>query len=98
MATRNNTSPSSNNEATTALNEDLEKWIQFHKSCFEIFLDAYCIVDTQNRVVDFNIAFTELVGESYRRIQKVLDFCTLLKTELCPHDCPAVQVLRAKAA
>jgi len=59
----------------------------------DVFLDAFCVVDTQNRVVDFNVAFTELCGESYRKILKTGDFCALVHTELCPGNCPAKRIV-----
>jgi len=59
----------------------------------EIFLDAYCIVDVTNHVVEFNVAFTELCGESYRKVLKIGDFCELLRTELCPQQCPGRQIV-----
>lgn len=59
----------------------------------EVFLDAYCIVDVSNQVIEFNTAFEEMCGESYRKIKKIGDFCNLIKTELCPHQCPAKQIM-----
>jgi len=50
-------------------------------------------VDTANRVVEFNTAFTELCGESYRKVLKIGDFCSLVKTEKCPDLCPAREVI-----
>jgi two-component system cell cycle response regulator len=76
----------------------LDKWAQEHRSVLEILLDAYCIVDLDNRVVDFNTAFTELCGETYRKILKIGDFCELVKTEVCPHQCPSRQVVSSEKA
>lgn len=99
MATPNNTSPSQNNEqASDESQASLALWIKNNKGMLEIFLDAYCIVDAANRVVEFNTAFTELCGESYRRILKVGHFCDLFKTETCPHQCPSKQIMNSKAA
>lgn len=96
-AIRNNTLPSpSETESEEDLNqtrEDLRNWVQKNRWMMEIFLDAYCIVDLTNHVVEFNTAFTELCGESYRKVLKVGDFCELLRTELCPHQCPGQQIL-----
>ena len=95
MDTPNNTSPSPNNSeaALAASDEKLRLWVQKHQQLLEVLLDAFCVVDLHNRVVDFNVAFTELCGESYRKILKIGDFCTLLKTEQCPSQCPARQVV-----
>jgi len=92
----NNTSPSPSSDTETRHAELLQKWVQENKTILEIFLDAYCIVDLANRVVSFNVAFTELCGESYRKVLKIGDFCELLKTEVCPHQCPAKQVITAQ--
>lgn len=82
-----------NHERTNAL---LQEWVAKHRTLNEIFLDAYCVVDLANRVVDFNVAFTELCGESYRKILKIGDFCELLKTEICPHQCPSLQITQSQ--
>ncbi len=79
-----------------SLDQALKNWVQTNKTLNDIFLDAYCVVDLTNRVVDFNIAFTEICGESYRKILKIGDFCELLKTELCPHQCPAKQIVASQ--
>lgn len=50
---------------------DLELWRDQFRSYFDIFLDAFCIIDTSGTVVEYNIAFSELVGESHRKIRKV---------------------------
>lgn len=94
-AIRNNTSLSPNNspEKEREFSEQLKQWAQDHSKILEVLLDAYCIVDLSNRLVEFNVAFTELCGESYRKIQKIGDFCQLIKTEFCPHQCPAKQVI-----
>jgi len=55
-------------------------------------------VDTANRVVDFNTAFTELCGESYRKVLKIGDFCSLIKTEQCPGECPGREVVKSDKA
>lgn len=73
--------------------EKLRLWSQKHSPVLEVLLDAYCIVDLSNRVVDFNVAFTELCGESYRKVLKIGDFCQLLPTEYCPGQCPARQIV-----
>lgn len=88
MDTQNNTSPSPSNDTA----ENLREWSQKNKAFLDIFLDAFVIVDVTNTVIDFNVAFTELCGESYRKILKTGDFCTLLKTEFCPGECPSRQI------
>ncbi|MBY0370283.1 sensor domain-containing diguanylate cyclase [bacterium] len=92
MAIPNNTSPSQNEGDAQKKRQSLEAWLEANRFLLGIFLDAYCIVDAENRVVEFNEAFTELTGESYRKILKIGDFCTVLKTQLCPGECPAKQV------
>src|SRR4051812_2893324 len=97
MVTRNNTLPSLSEEDEKDIQrqtrEELRLWVQKNKWLADIFLDAFCVVDLANQVIDFNVAFTELCGESYRKVLKVGGFCELLKTELCPHQCPAVQIV-----
>jgi diguanylate cyclase (GGDEF)-like protein len=93
-AIRNNTLPSPNKGEAEAIK--LQTWIAQHRQLLEVFLDAYCIVDLNNRVVDFNVAFTELCGESYRKILKIADFCKLVSTEMCPDNCPARQIVNTK--
>ena len=94
-AIRNNTSPSASEsdeqEGLAESRAELGLWLQKNRGLIDIFLDAYCVVDLANHVVDFNVAFTELCGESYRKIMKTGNFCDLLHTELCPDQCPAVQ-------
>lgn len=85
MATPNNTSHSRNK---------LEAWLKINRPMLDIFLDAFCVVDAENRVVDFNEAFSDLTGESYRKVLKIADFCTLLKTQYCPGECPAREVFK----
>lgn len=92
----NNISPSPNpdlEKEKIAVQQALHNWVTLYRGYLDIFLDAYCIVDTSNRVIEFNTAFTELCGESYRKILKIGNFCELIKTEMCPHQCPAHQVL-----
>jgi len=48
----------------------LEEWLNEFGPILEVFLDPYVVVDIAGNVVDFNIAFTELVGESHRHIRK----------------------------
>lgn len=101
MGTQDNTSPLSANAATKTeeeLAEELRLWVQRHRDVVDVFLDAFCVVDRNNRVVDFNVAFTELCGESYRKILKIGNFCDLLKTELCPDQCPSRQVFVSEKA
>lgn len=74
--------------------QKLIEWVARNKPLFEVFLDAYCIVDSNNQVLDFNVAFTELCGESYRKILKIKHFCELLRTEHCPFNCLAVKVIQ----
>lgn len=96
MVTPNNTLPSPAD--LEAEREALRYWAQEHRAFLEIFLDAFVIVDKTNSVIDFNVAFTELCGESYRKILKTGDFCSLLKTELCPGQCPAKQIIATPKA
>lgn len=98
---RNNTLPSpseGSEEGLAEIRAELGLWLQKHRGLIDIFLDAYCIVDVSNHVVDFNVAFTELCGESYRKIMKIGNFCELLRTELCPGQCPAIQVITSQKA
>jgi diguanylate cyclase (GGDEF)-like protein len=76
----------------------LQDWIAKHEPLFDVLLDAYCIVDKTNKVVHFNTAFTDLCGESYRKILKIGNFCDLIKTVYCPDMCPAKQVLSTASA
>lgn len=92
MAAPNNTSPSPN-KGDTEGREHLDDWLQKNRPLLDIFLDAFCVVDAKNVVVDFNEAFMELTGESYRKVLKIGDFCSLMKTPLCPGECPARQVV-----
>lgn len=92
MDSRRNTSLSGA-EATTDTSDALRAWVQRHKPLMDVFLDAFCVVDAENRVVDFNVAFTELCGESYRKILKIGDFCELVRTELCPGNCPGKRII-----
>ncbi len=85
MAIPNSTSHSRNK---------LEAWLKANRPVLDIFLDAFCVVDAENRIVDFNEAFSDLTGESYRKVLKIADFCTLLKTQYCPSECPAREVFK----
>ena len=84
----NNTLPSSSNELDAKRKEklrgQLKDWVKKNQLMLEILLDAYCVVDTESQVVDFNVAFTELCGESYRKVKKIADFSSLLHTEQSP--------------
>lgn len=97
MAIRNNTWPSQNNEGPAEnveqLRANLRQRMKRYAPVLDILLDAYCVVDRNNQVVDFNVAFTELCGETYRKIKKIGSFCSLLHTELCPDNCPAKQTI-----
>ena len=57
----------------------LEEWITEFGPILEVFLDPFCVVDIGGNVVDFNIAFTELVGESHRHIRKTRLLTQLVK-------------------
>ncbi len=83
---------------TMEMHEQLEKWVAENSALLEIFLDAYCVVDSKNHVVAFNEAFMELTGESYRKILKTGDLCTLLPTTLCQTQCPSKTVLTSGKA
>ncbi|MBI1859308.1 MAG: sensor domain-containing diguanylate cyclase [Deltaproteobacteria bacterium] len=77
------------------MSEVIQQWIAKNQGILEILLDAYVIVDKGNKVVHFNTAFTDLCGESYRKVLKIGNFCDLFKTTSCPDNCPAKQVLTA---
>ncbi len=97
MGIRNNTLPSPDNvelELDEKGRQFLVDWAKGHHNFLEVLTDAYCIVDTHNRIVDFNVAFTDLCGESYRKVLRIADFCKILRTETCPHDCPSLQAIR----
>lgn len=74
------------------MNDAIQQWLSQNQVLLEILLDAYCIVDKDNKVLHFNTAFTELCGESYRKVLKIGDFCQLIKTATCADQCPARQV------
>lgn len=98
-AIRNNTLPSSSKELELKAEEiqrQLNLWVHKNQTLLEVFLDAYCIVDNTNQVVEFNTAFEDMCGESYRKIKKIGNFCELLKTELCPGQCPAKQIVESQ--
>lgn len=61
--------------------DPLQTWLESFRPCLNIFLDAYCILDSTGRIIEFNLAFSELVGESHRRIHKVGNLSALLKTK-----------------
>jgi len=84
MDTPSNTSPSPSNEAAEEIREQLRLWAQSHQYMLQIFLDAFAIVDVTGRVVDFNVAFTELCGESYRKVLKIGELDQLIKIEQEP--------------
>lgn len=65
---------------------------------FELFLDAFCVVDSECNVIEFNEAFMELTGESYRKVLKTGKFSKLVETELGEDNCPAVQIVRSGQA
>jgi diguanylate cyclase (GGDEF)-like protein len=97
MGNENNISPSPNKaEEASPEHQKIQLWLQRNRALCDVFLDAYCIVDTANRVVEFNTAFTELCGESYRKVHKIGDFCSLIKTENCPDHCPAREVMSSQ--
>lgn len=98
MGTPNNTSPSPNKAKAEDRHIDsrLTQWVKEHGDMLNILLDAYCVIDVQKRIVNFNVAFTDLCGESYRKVSKVGDFCSYVCTELCPKGCPADKLLGEK--
>lgn len=100
MVRQNNTSPSRkkrpSKDGKTEVSPALRDWLAQHRDLMAIFLDAYCVVDINNQVVDFNLGFTELCGLSYRKTLKTSDFCKLLKTEYCPVECPGKQILKER--
>ncbi|MFM8268772.1 MAG: GGDEF domain-containing protein [Pseudomonadota bacterium] len=72
--------------------EPLEIWIEEFRNILEVFLDAYCVIDIAGRVVDFNLAFTELIGESHRKILKIGSFVELVKLNSDINPCIEVMV------
>jgi len=102
MGNQSNTSRSSDEIRAEPTQEQateaLRQWARRNKSLTEVFLDAYCLVDIANQIVDFNVAFEELCGESYRKILKIGDFCKLVATEICPGQCPARQIATSHKA
>jgi len=56
----------------------LEAWVDEFEGVLPVFLDAYCVVDVSGNIVHFNIAFSDLIGESERKIFKVGDFKKLI--------------------
>jgi diguanylate cyclase (GGDEF)-like protein len=70
----------------------LEAWLEDFRSTLEVFLDAYCVVDIAGKVVDFNLAFTELVGESHRKILKVGTFSDLIRLNSDINPCIDVMI------
>lgn len=81
MDTPNNISPSPSNLSVEEAREQLRLWAQSHQGFLQIFLDAFVLVDTTGHVVDFNVAFTELCGESYRKVLKIGALDQLLQIE-----------------
>src|SRR5690606_29983442 len=71
----------------------LDQWINSNEELLEVFLDAYCVVDTHSQVVQFNEAFLELTGLTYRKIKKMGAFSQVLPTELGEEECPCRQIL-----
>ena len=99
MGTPTNISPSSAEPQEASLEKihaELKAWAQTHRRILEVFLDSYVIVDPYSKVIDFNVAFTELVGESFRKILKIGLFADLLKTEFGAENCPAKQVISSR--
>ena len=93
MATPTNTLPSSAEPKELSIEKihaELKAWAQRHQRFLEVFLDSYVIVDPFSRVVEFNVAFTELSGESFRKVLKVGLFSELLKTEFGAENCPTI--------
>ncbi len=99
MGIPTNTSPSSaeaDQAAVEKIHAELKAWAQAHQRFLEVFLDSYVIIDPFSKVVDFNVAFTELVGESYRKILKVGLFADLLRTEFGVENCPSKQIISSR--
>lgn len=57
----------------------LDLWLEDSKSILEVLLDAYCVVDISGKVVEFNLAFSELIGESHRKILKAGSLSDLIR-------------------
>lgn len=60
---------------------ELEVWRNQFRPYLDVFLDAYCITDPSGSVVEYNLAFTDLIGESHRKIHKIGSFLKLLSFE-----------------
>lgn len=95
---RNNTSRSLSDSSVDGLDEKLKAWIEKNRNFFDVFLDAFCIVDLKSDIIEFNVAFEELVGESHRKILKTGNFSALLNTEYCPDQSPPKQIVTAGKA
>lgn len=72
----------------------LTEWIEKHRTLFEVFLDGYVLVDSERKIVQFNEAFMELTGESYRKIMKAGYMSALIKTEKGDDWCVATDIVR----
>jgi diguanylate cyclase (GGDEF)-like protein/PAS domain S-box-containing protein len=95
----NNTLPSQNRAANPAdedINEKLRDWVDEHSSLLEILLDPYCVLDLANNIFAVNTAFEDFVGESQRKIKKNPQFNNFVKTEFCPGQSPAIQVVTSE--
>ncbi len=78
------------------MTDPIQIWIAKNQPILDMLLDAYAIINSKNKVVHFNTAFTELCGESYRKVLKIGTFCDLMKTAVCPDQCPSRQVVATK--
>lgn len=76
----------------TKIFSPLEAWLEEFKYTLDVFLDAYCVLDIAGKVVDFNLAFTELVGESHRKILKVGTFSDLVRFKSDLNPCLDVMI------
>ncbi len=76
-------------------NQKLTAWVEKHRGLFELFLDAFCVVNSDLNVIEFNEAFMELTGESYRKVIKIGSFAKLVDTELGIENCPSAQIVRS---
>lgn len=65
----------------------LQDWIEYFEDVFPVFLDAFCVVDISGNVLHFNVAFSDLIGESEKKILRIADFRKLIqfKDDNNPH-------------
>lgn len=90
----NSTNPSKSTSPSLSPSELLRLWADKQKDMLSLLLDAYCIVDADNKVVAFNIAFSEMCGLSFKKILKVADFAELIRVVPANRECPTLEIMR----